>query len=487
MYSGDGKEGRTGVTGRCTGKTRAGTFRPAAALALLAVTALVFVACSDQKRPNIILVTVDTLRADGPHCTGNPLPLSPAVDSLADRGIVFESCTAHASSTAPALASLMTSRYSSEVGVMNNSHPLAQDCDTLALAMKRRGYRTAAFVSNFNLRERMGFHRGFDQYDARFPNREKNRSGHPERTAERTTAAALSWLDREGDSKTPFFLWLHYQDPHGPYVPPEEFVPDAGNYADRTEELKILLNNWGGGGIPSYQVLGGRRDTAYYAARYDGEIAFFDSHFKDILEALDAKGLTGETAIIFTADHGESMGEHGYYYCHEQDLFAELIQVPLIVALPGGEPSMRKERVCHADILPTIAALGGSEVFPAKDGGTPLYRGRNLLEPLPPKNLRPIYSETNFLAARTTFTSVIVGKWKLIRSSRIKKGDLLFDLETDPGEKVNIFDDRPKVARNMTKILDGENRKAAAGVDAAPLELTPEEREALNSLGYMGE
>ena len=177
--------------------------------ALLMAAVSILPACADREDlPSIVLVTVDTLRADRLGCYGCPVRTSPALDSLAARSVVFENCVAQASSTAPALASVMTSRYPSEAGVFNNTQPLIEAPDTIAAFLKRRGYECAAFVSNFNLRPRMGFDRGFDHYDARMTDRERNRSGLP-----------------EGWDKTPFFLCVHYQDPHGPYTPPEGYAP----------------------------------------------------------------------------------------------------------------------------------------------------------------------------------------------------------------------------------------------------------------------
>lgn len=457
---------------------------PRLSLALLAMSAaLGLFACADRERqPNIVLVTVDTLRADRLGCYGCPVRTSPAVDALAARGVIFEACVAQASSTAPALASVMTSRYPSETGVFNNTHPLIVAPETIAAFLKRQGYECAAFVSNFNLRERMGFNRGFDLYDAKMTDREMNRSGLPERTAEKTTDAALRWLAGRGGSPKPFFLWVHYQDPHGPYTPPDGFAPEAENYLTENRTLPALDTNWGEGGIPSYQILDGRTETAHYRAGYDGEILFCDEHFGRLTRALFEMDNLAHTAIVFTADHGESMGEHGFWFSHEQDLFSELIHVPLIVAVPHITAGRRTERVCHLDIFPTVAALA------APDRCDPsLYRGRDLFgsDSIPSK--RPIYSETNFVAARTALKSVIVGSWKLITSSRAPDAPLLFNLETDRAEIKNLAPSMPDVAGHMIKILKAEAAKSTPMQDRTPpLELTPVEKEALESLGYTG-
>ncbi len=453
-------------------------------LPVVAMLAPLFLAaCSDPEcRPNIILVTVDTLRADRLGCYGCPVRTSPAVDALAARGVVFETCVAQASSTAPALASVMTSRYPSEVGVFNNTQPLIEAPDTIAAFLKRQGYVCAAFVSNFNLRPRMGFNRGFDFYDAQMTERELNRSGLPERTAEKTTDAALRWLAAHGGRSKPFFLWVHYQDPHGPYTPPDGFAPDIENYHADRRVLPLLETNWGTGGIPLYQSLPGTRDSAHYRACYDGEILFFDEHFGRLARALLKNDSLYNTAILFTADHGESMGEHGYWFSHEQDLFGELIHVPLIVAVPDITAGRRDDRACHLDILPTIATLVDGNGFDPSE-----YRGRDLFDSDRLRSTRPIFSETNYVATRTTFRSVIVGSWKLIVSSRTPDAPLLFDLENDGAETSNLARSKPDVASRMIKILEAEAAKSKPMQDrTAPLKLTPAEREALESLGYTG-
>ena len=166
--------------------------------------------------PNILLITVDTLRPDRLGCYGCPIPLSPAIDALAEEGILFKNCFAHASFTLPSLASLMTGQIASKLGVKGNTSPLPESSNTLASALKERGYRTAAFVSNFNLRPKLRFDIGFDHYDADLTTPEPNRPDVLTRNADKTTEAALAWLRSNSNEKQPpFFMWIHYQDPHG--------------------------------------------------------------------------------------------------------------------------------------------------------------------------------------------------------------------------------------------------------------------------------
>ena len=176
------------------------------------------------------------------------------------------------------------------------------------------------------------------------------------------------------------------------------------------------------------------------------------------------------------------MGEHGYWFSHEQDLFTELIRVPLIVAGPGIQPGRRTDRVCHIDIFPTLMALTGET-----DDGEAAFRGRNILLSQTGKPRRPIYSETNFVAGRTKFTSVTVGRWKLIRSVNRKLLPSLFDIEADPEERHNLVHEKPDVVARMMQILKTEEKRAASRGASAPLKFSEEDRRALESLGYTGE
>jgi arylsulfatase A-like enzyme len=452
--------------------------------AYFALLPIVLAACLNgcgEKRPppNILLVTVDTLRADRLKCNGYPITTSPTVDALAERGLCFTRCIAHASSTAPALASVMTGLYPSEAGVPSNAMALSDSVETLALAMKRNGFHTSAYVSNFILQPRWRFQRGFEHYDAKMIDSEANRSFVVERNAEKTTDAALKGLEKQAKAARPFFLWIHYNDPHGPYTPPEEFLAPSERYAENSKTLPALDSNWGMHGIPAYQLIEEKKETAFYSSRYDGEVRFFDSQLGRLIHRLEQLDLLKNTVVVFTADHGESMGEHGYWYSHEQDLFNELIRVPLILAVPGVPPAKRNEPVCHIDLFPTLLTLAGVD-----DPDPESYRGKDLLSPKPLPDNRPIYSETLFIAKRTFMRSLTLGRWKLIRSTNNSVPPALFDLDGDPEEKNNLYQERPKVAQNMMKILKAEEKRASPENISEPLDLTDEEKEALKALGY---
>lgn len=434
---------------------------------LICATFLCLAGCPrPEAPPNLVLITVDTLRPDRLHCYGGEKAISAAIDSLAERGVLFEQCYSQASLTIPSLSSLMTGRYPSEIGARNNSSPLTSTDDCLAAALKRRGYRTAAFVCNFNLRPEMRFNRGFDHYDAEFNDPEPNRPDIVERKAPDATDAALAWLERNVD--TPFFLWIHYQDPHGPYTPPPGFTLPAEQYPGA--ELPILKQNYGRHGIPKYQAMDGSGSVAEYRARYDGEIRFLDHHLERLLKALDLNG----TVVAFTADHGESMGEHAYWFSHGQDLYNELIRVPLIVAGARVEPGRTSDPVCLVDLFPTFSALAGE----VKE-----HHGIDLLDPASRKKARIIFSETDNPPSKSFFKAVVMGPWKLIHSRFANNPSLLFNMADDPLERENIIDAHPEVVKNLKKIIDTVKMRTR---ENEPLDLTPEEIKVLEALGYTG-
>jgi len=339
------------------------------ALAILALSALGVACCgggsSLEERPNVLLITIDTLRADHLHSYGFPLETTPNLDALAAESVVFERAIAAASSTAPAHASIMTSKYVREhsVGYMNGGSVL-DGATTIAEVFREAGYRTAAFVSNDVLRRRTGLHRGFDVYDDELRRRLPKRMLY-ERVAEDTSQSALRWLGSPGEA--PFFLWVHYIDPHGPYTPPPEFLsrfqldPTPGE-----QPLPVLPDVSGYRGIPDYQAIEGLSLPSEYHSRYAGEILYADHWAGRLIEAVDS--MPGETIVLVTADHGESLGEHERYFVHFWTTTPENAHVPLILRAPGLPAERRRELVSHVDVMPTLLELVGLEPPPDLSG-----------------------------------------------------------------------------------------------------------------------
>jgi arylsulfatase A-like enzyme len=337
--------------------------RPAIATVIAAVAAAMPLGCRSGERapPNVLLITVDTLRADHLGSYGFAFDTSPSIDALAADGVVFEKAIAAAGKTTPAHASIMTSRYTREhsIGHGNGDSALSTEA-TLAEHFRDAGYATAAFVSNILLTRRVGLGRGFDLFDDELTTPEINRPHVVERLARDTTERALGWLRDTGER--PFFLWVHYQDPHGPYTPPpserDRFQLPA---APDEKELPVQRGNSARGGIPAYQVLPNLRRLSEYVSRYAGEIFYADRWIGEIIAAADAE-VGRDTIVLLTADHGESFGENDHYFKHTHTTTPEVARVPLIIRAPGLAPERRSEIASHVDVLPTLLDLAGLPV-----------------------------------------------------------------------------------------------------------------------------
>ena len=276
--------------------------------------AMSLVACGSPM-PNVLLITVDTLRADHLGAYGFPSEASPNFDALAERSVLFERAVAASSRTAPAHASLFTSRWVRDhsIGYRNGSTRLGEE-QTLAEILAATDYETAAFIGNAMLRRRVGLDRGFGVYDDELPDSETNRPVF-ERIAENTTPRAEAWL--AADRERPFFLWVHYNDPHGPYTPPPEYLaPGAGTGPGEDTPLPALAIQRGIGGIPAYQLIGEERRPSQYRARYAGEVRYFDAWLRRLLDAAEGADDGRGLITLITADHGESFGEDGIYFSH---------------------------------------------------------------------------------------------------------------------------------------------------------------------------
>ena len=380
--------------------------RPSTLLATLALCAGTFGCTSDDTAlpdtervlgPNLLLATIDTLRADRLGCYGGPADVGLEICALAEGGIRFEWAFSTAPATAPSIASLFTSLYPPQHGVTQSATTvLAPDFTTLSELLERAGYTTAAFVSNPVLDRGRGVVQGFQVYDQRMTRRERNRPGFAEREARATTDTALAWAQLA--AKPPWFLWVHYQDPHGPYEPPGA---TAENDDRGVPPLPLLDNQTGIGGIPEYQRLPGLSTPGPYERRYEEEIRYLGPHLERLVSGLDALGRP--PAVILTSDHGEAFGEDGVYFAHGHSVALDQIRVPLLWRPAGTAPArpgveVERDPVTTLDIAPTLLALAGVEI-PAH------FEGRTLpLDPLDRKDradqkARAIYSVGPFDAA----------------------------------------------------------------------------------------
>jgi arylsulfatase A-like enzyme len=437
----------------------------------VAVLAMLVATCTLRpERPSIILISIDTLRPDHLGCYGYARETSPNLDEFAREAMIFDNCFAQAPTTRPSCGSFLSGFHPHELKIFNNSDNLPQEVRTCAEDLLDNGYRTIGVVSNFVLRKGGGFDQGFELYDDKMIDTEFIR-GVPERTAERTTDTAVGLLRLNHEDR--FFMWVHYQDPHGPYTPSGPFNTMFLDYRDGPRRLNFNDTVTGKGGIPAYQRLGDHNDFNYYVAQYDGEIRFCDHHLKRLIDTLKALDLFDRVLIIITSDHGEGMGERDYYFAHGEYIYNNLIRVPLIVRYGRRLIGRRSDYVQLIDIVPTILASAGLD----QDAS---LRGTNLLEDIPES--RPVFSEMPDRYA------LIEGGRKIIYHVA-EKEYLLFDLKTDPHETTNLIEratgsqDVRRMASRLSQLVREDLLGSRVTHKAASL--TDDEKEKMRALGYV--
>jgi arylsulfatase len=432
---------------------------------------------ADAAPRNLVLVSIDTLRADHLGVYGYARATSPHVDAFARDAVRFENAYAHSSVTRFSVASLLTGFLPHETGVTEGDH-LPDEVQTMAELLRARGFATAAVVSNYVLRAKRGFDQGFDVYDDHTPGSEAGGRAWPERTADATTDRALELLEQLRLSQ-PFFLWVHYQDPHGPYTPPAPYRERFRDPKLPPRPLPVNEGLSGIGGIPNYQRLGGERDFHFYLSQYDGEIAYMDEQFGRLSSGLRRLGLWDASIVVFTADHGESLGERNHWFAHMEYLYGELTRVPLIVRFGDGRRGVRADRVQHADLLPTVLAAFG---LPAPPG----LRGHDLRVAGAPE--REIFAEIELPFVRGGRRTSLVRDGFRIVHNRPAGSFELYDLTADPAETRDLAGDaahasRLAALREALLRLEAEDR-LRVGAAPAPA-LSEEERRNLEALGYV--
>jgi len=360
---------------------------------------------------NVLLVSVDTVRPDHLSLYGYARPTSPHLDAFARAAMTYDNAYAPATFTSPSVVSLLTGVYPAAHGVRFLFQPLAAGTWTLAGHLRAHGWRTGAVVSNFVLtRAASGLAAEFDDYDDTLVEEEVRRGKKVvQRDARATTDAALAWLERHRER--PFFLWVHYIDPHGPYAAPAPF--DARFSGSPPREVKEAK-------IPDYQRVGHVADVGYYVDQYDGELAYSDEHVGRLLRGTDALGLLATTIVVLTSDHGETLTErHGgrpVWFDHGQDVWEELARVPLVVYRPGGPTGRSPALVCLTDVVPTILAALGVPPPAAPFDGVLLdgARGHDVIVEAKDKVLRAVRAGPLKLLATVDTTPA-----KTIRSARL--------------------------------------------------------------------
>ncbi len=329
----------------------------------LVAAAVAGAGCGRELPPNLLLISIDTLRPDRLACYGGPQGSGADLCEIFRDGTRYAWAFTPAPYTAPAVASLLTSLYPAYHGVTQAAVSyLGAEQQSVAELLEGAGYTTAAFVSNPVLDRARNFAQGFAIYDQHMTRRERNRRSYAERDAAATTDAVLAWA--ESERSEPWFLWVHFQDPHGPYEP-----PGAATGADPpgVPRLPVLANQSGHAGIPAYQALPGLYTLAAYEQRYRDEIAYLEPQIRRLVAALDAKGRG--PAILLTADHGEAFGEDDYYFAHGHSLGLDQIRVPLLFRPAQGQVPARVETpVSLLDVAPTLLSLAGVGIPEAFQG-----------------------------------------------------------------------------------------------------------------------
>ena len=404
-----------------------------------------------ENRTNVLFICVDTLRHDHLGYAGHERPVSPNIDALAARGLVFTNAYSQAGWTLPAMATLFTGLYPSATGATDFHHSLNWGLPTIAGILLSEGYDTRAFVSHMLLTPRHGLNNGFRKFDFSVL-----QTGHPHdtSTAERITDLAIDDLNR---LEEPFFMWVHYFDPHFEYLEHDEW----SEFGDEPVE------------------------------RYDQEISFTDHHIGRLLDALGERGMLERTIVIFTSDHGEEFGEHGGEFHYTS--YEEVMRVPLVFAGPGIVPGETDVRAQQIDLMPTVLSMLGVGAAPEGLPGKDLVSGTYESSPVFMERDRPpgyyqraiVDADLKLVAIAPADTNLIPwavrGTFSQIRN--VSVGTYLFDLSEDPGETHSIYAEGGERVERLIAQLASFMEGGVAESDSVHIDEAT--REKLRALGYI--
>jgi arylsulfatase A-like enzyme len=483
------RAGRLGAMGRraVQGRRRRAPHGIARSVAVWVGLASVVLACGPDPRavrardprPNVLLVSMDTTRADHLSAYGYARPTSSRLEAIAAEGVLVETAYAPSATTGPSHATLFTGLPPIAHDVRKNGQRLDSSHATLAERLAGAGYETGAVVSSYVLNRRFGYDQGFGRYDD-----DVSRADTPEATtlwegqeivgrfygsADDTTRRALAWLDDRDHTERPFFLFVHYFDPHDPYLPPAGYRPPFA--PTRRENLKL-------------------NRTIFL---YDTLLAFTDREIGRLLDGLAARGLGDDTLVVVTGDHGEGLMAHGHMF-HGVHVYEEAVRVPLILRWPGHLPPGRVVRTPFAlvdlasTVLELIGEAGDGPLGPR--GLAPRLVGA-AAEPAPEP--QPIFlyrrhyagdeAPADGIEAVGEKFAVREGRWKLIEGP--EEGTLeLFDLERDPEERTNRAAEEPERTEHLRGLI-ADWRARHAGERGRAAGPTDEERARLRALGYV--
>ncbi len=426
---------------------------------------------------NILLITIDTLRADRLGCYGGTASITPNIDRLAAEGTLFAESYCAMPITLPSHTSILTGLYPRNHRVLSHAYTLTSEFTTLAEIAKANGYHTAAFVSSHVVDNKYGLGQGFDLYWKRYDygpeqvNRIRRESGF-----DILTEAVETWAKMRAEE--PYFTWIHWFHPHKPYEPPPPYKARYDIRADTALEASVetFRKAW------KREIELTDRELEEMRSLYAGEVAYNDRQVGLTLRKLRRLGLLERTIIILTADHGEMLYEKDRYFGHDIMLYDPSIRVPLIMVAPGliPEGKIALETVRSVDLLPTIIELAGL------DRGDDILDGRSVASLFDGGTIEdlPVFAE--MFGPKPDWKSpprhaVRFENWKLIRTDGVEEMEL-YDLNEDPLEKVNLADvatdRRDDLADRLDRLMSGE-------IDVEIPVLTEEERIRLEALGYL--
>lgn len=429
---------------------------------------------------NVVLISIDSLRADHLGAYGYGRDTSPAIDALASDGVLFRNSISTTSWTLPAHMSLLTGRSLLGHGVVSDDRSLPRSVGTIAEAFQAGGYRTHAIVSAPYVHSRYGFARGFDDYDDRTIYFETNEDSYRSVTGPRVVDAANEFL-ASAKADRPFFLFLHFWDVHYDYAPgpPYETMFDPG-YEGTVDGNNFYFD-------PKIRAGMDPRDLEHLVALYDGEIRLVDDQIARLRAELDRLGLASRTVVAVVADHGDEFFEHGNKG-HHRTLYEEVLHTPFVLNVPGRRPSARDvaEEASLVDVGPTLLGLAGLEPPEGAEGRdwSGLYSGA----PLPPA--RSVQAELYRTGTRNVQVATIDARRKVIHHFQ-RRALEAYDLASDPGEQRVLAPRGPQAAplvANLKEWLDSrwrrfDKRVRTEGVE--PVILDEKALEQLRSLGYL--
>ena len=422
------------------------------------------------RQPHILLISVDTLRADHMGSYGYPRKTSPHVDALLAEGVRFANARTVEPLTAPALATMLTSLPPHEHGSTRNGLRVRPELPSLPRILRRNGYRTAAFVGSWTLREKLwAMSDHFDRYEEVLTKARWLGMMKREATAEDINELALDWFAEQLDEEParPVLLWVHYVEPHAPYVLQRDFMdqigssPDGNNYSERN--------------------------------KYDTEIAYVDFQISRLLEEMSQRAARESTIVVFVSDHGESLGEHGYWG-HGRHLYEPTLHIPMGITWPGRiEPQVVEAPALITDLAPTLVALLGLEV-------PDFFQGLDWSPILSGDEAEPHERVTLYQAHRGSVgpkeDQTRVREKGLLEVARVEGGrkEILrvtngrrrvFDLTTDPQELDSLVREQTEISEGLASWLERVRAGLVLADELPPPSLSEEDMEALRALGYL--